>query len=1450
MSGPSFPKNANPSYSNNITSNTLPTKQMQTNSIKPHSSKFYFQDEEEDEDQFDGNSLLRPSSFSSQVNYHSNHLHPSASNNNHQQSLFQCTNEILNFPTESTNAYSYAHLSPNSLALRLNVLKRSLEILIERPELILSLQSVSPDALSESPPQTPINNTNALFNPKIRSPSSNKGLLNISQQEDHLTDCKNPDYNEYRSLGAAMDPLSDNGSHSLQKQKNQIKIETNASSAALAAFFRENNPPLRRTSTGKSFASSDNSLLSPSSGSLDNANNPSKFTKRSSSLNTPFLLNNVRIKPKDVEMYSKSTRPLPERSLSTASMITRNPNTSNQDVPIYENIRDKLKSMIKMLSSDGSGSSQEGALALNLHNLSLSNMNDESKEQMLQRKLLYALATPFYESISTNNTVNLNRNISSAASCQHNNNHNHYSTIEPKYLTASDKRRISSFSSSSNKLALRLEPPVRIPLKKFSSFDDSAVKSSPPVSSPQTPDDYSVSFSNLRPTINFSTTRPFHSLSTSKNSSPQAIITCDTSSPWKLRAVNDLSTLIFGIKNKGSEVKRLGLMDLIADNSKDFVLQKLMKRLAGDKDNQSPINRSNHYNKDIIFAGEIVAVKSQVSLEESDAEQKEIQWCSLWAKKKNEMIILMFDKIPCSAIDLSIVDDGESWKVTKINEVTGKLMTGLGYCDKQARSLNEISKSLDKKLQNLDSASMSEKMARINDNRYFTLNLQHNNLPCAVLSSPVSDKEMVLKIHTLPYIAGIFIISASNYNILSYNRSISKNLFGHGDLIGQPINTIIPNFTKLIEYSSSTKKMVNFLNDLVNKSTPERVRENPKKYLLPGLVLPEHFFRRIQAKFEAHRIVERRRAKDVGISNLRTPIKLKIDSADDDKLHTEGDDGNFHDMSEEEIEDELFLNSKGIYGRHSDGSKLVVDVQLRVSSIDTLVLWVTYSNELYGAAVATANAKDDRASMLSEKDICSPTRSVSAKKKVKFTNEDKNEADKKLSMGFADPDSDLFSKASSSSLVSLKYNINDSETLLNTNGNARSTRSNSLLSDLSDGLSTYSMKDEVRNALDSGHEPVTPKRREDPMEDDDYDEFDSTTEVSTPPTTAPINDIKSINDNILGDEASKYPMSSTGTMTSVDGHSAIEEDRDDGSHIIVKSEEELIAEENLKHNEWKAKCLKFPMTIGAKRRKKSISEFHVIKGMGQGAYGKVLLCYREDDPNYEIILKCIYKERILVDSWTRDRKLGTVPAEIQIMAFLNYNPHPNTLKLIDFFEDDECFYVELPIHGSPPAMDLFDYIEIKKALSEIEIQYIFRQIVQSINHLHENGIVHRDIKDENVIVDEHSVVKLIDYGSSAFLYNGPFDVFVGTMEYAPPEVLHGSSYDGRPQDVWSLGVLLYTMVYKENPFYNVDEIMEGELKVPYILSEGCISLITRILNRDVEKRPTVKEILEDSWLKF
>ena len=180
--------------------------------------------------------------------------------------------------------------------------------------------------------------------------------------------------------------------------------------------------------------------------------------------------------------------------------------------------------------------------------------------------------------------------------------------------------------------------------------------------------------------------------------------------------------------------------------------------------------------------------------------------------------------------------------------------------------------------------------------------------------------------------------------------------------------------------------------------------------------------------------------------------------------------------------------------------------------------------------------------------------------------------------------------------------------------------------------------------------------------------------------------------------------------------------------------------------------------------KKTINDFVILEDMGQGAYGQVKLA-RNKHTNAKVVLKFVTKRRILVDTWTRDRRLGTVPLEIHVLDYLRRNDlaHPNIVAMHDFFEDDVNYYIEMLPHGLP-GMDLFDYIELRVNMEEAECRSIFAQVARAVAHLHlKANVVHRDIKDENVVLDGEGTVRLIDFGSAAYIKNGPFDVFVGTI---------------------------------------------------------------------------------------
>ncbi|XP_076336573.1 serine/threonine-protein kinase SIK2-like [Tachypleus tridentatus] len=168
--------------------------------------------------------------------------------------------------------------------------------------------------------------------------------------------------------------------------------------------------------------------------------------------------------------------------------------------------------------------------------------------------------------------------------------------------------------------------------------------------------------------------------------------------------------------------------------------------------------------------------------------------------------------------------------------------------------------------------------------------------------------------------------------------------------------------------------------------------------------------------------------------------------------------------------------------------------------------------------------------------------------------------------------------------------------------------------------------------------------------------------------------------------------------------------------------------------------------------------------------------------------------------------------------------------------------------------DLRNYVNSQKFLTEIEARRIFRQLVDATDACHCQGVCHRDIKLDNIFVDENENIKLGDFGFAAV--GGDLHRLRehrGSYVYTAPEVLNQQEYDGFQADIWSLGVCLYAMVCGRLPFttrQDPQEFLEAvSLKVIFTkkVTKACRDIIRRMLNPDPEKRPTLKDIRRSNW---
>uniref|UniRef100_A0A663LSX2 PAS domain-containing serine/threonine-protein kinase n=1 Tax=Athene cunicularia TaxID=194338 RepID=A0A663LSX2_ATHCN len=254
--------------------------------------------------------------------------------------------------------------------------------------------------------------------------------------------------------------------------------------------------------------------------------------------------------------------------------------------------------------------------------------------------------------------------------------------------------------------------------------------------------------------------------------------------------------------------------------------------------------------------------------------------------------------------------------------------------------------------------------------------------------------------------------------------------------------------------------------------------------------------------------------------------------------------------------------------------------------------------------------------------------------------------------------------------------------------------------------------------------------------------------------------------------------------------------------------------------------------------------YNTLSLIGKGSFGFVWTA-RGKKHHEEVIVKFIWKERVLEDCWVDDPDLGRVTQEIAVLLKLQ---HPSIIKVLDVFENEHFFQLVMEKHGS--GLDLFTFIDNQPNLDEPLASYIFRQLVSAVGYLRCRNILHRDIKDENIVIAEDFTIKLVDFGSAAYLEPGKlFYTFCGTIEYCSPEVLCGKPYHGPELEMWSLGVTLYTLVLGENPFCELEEAVAAVLNPPRPVSKDLMDLITGLLHPVPEQRMTLATLVENCWLK-
>ncbi|OBS65769.1 hypothetical protein A6R68_05691, partial [Neotoma lepida] len=206
--------------------------------------------------------------------------------------------------------------------------------------------------------------------------------------------------------------------------------------------------------------------------------------------------------------------------------------------------------------------------------------------------------------------------------------------------------------------------------------------------------------------------------------------------------------------------------------------------------------------------------------------------------------------------------------------------------------------------------------------------------------------------------------------------------------------------------------------------------------------------------------------------------------------------------------------------------------------------------------------------------------------------------------------------------------------------------------------------------------------------------------------------------------------------------------------------------------------------------------------------------------------------------------------EIEIVKLLE---HPNIIKLFHIISTKEHTFMvmEYAARGN-----LVSHIEKVGCLQEEQAQHIFTQIVCAVHYCHKNDIAHRDIKLDNILLDDKGNLKQCDFGLAIRVISGQKSKgFCGTLEYCDPELFTDTEYDARAVDVWSMGVVLYTIVtacfpFKAKTFADMkEEMLNPKYYIPPTLSQNIVNLIVQLFTVMPEQRPKISDIRQHQWFK-
>ncbi|XP_058501494.1 serine/threonine-protein kinase pim-1-like [Solea solea] len=275
--------------------------------------------------------------------------------------------------------------------------------------------------------------------------------------------------------------------------------------------------------------------------------------------------------------------------------------------------------------------------------------------------------------------------------------------------------------------------------------------------------------------------------------------------------------------------------------------------------------------------------------------------------------------------------------------------------------------------------------------------------------------------------------------------------------------------------------------------------------------------------------------------------------------------------------------------------------------------------------------------------------------------------------------------------------------------------------------------------------------------------------------------------------------------------------------------------------------------LGQTRKDDLTDKYIPLCSLGEGGHGSVFAGIRITD-KLPVAIKHIPKSSVRMRSLTVNGSRYKIPLEVVLMQKAGGEPElvgqSSAVCILEWYdlEHEIVLVMERPV----PSVDLWQYINHKGPMDEDMAKLIMKQLIEAAIRIDSAGVFHRDIKTENILIEEHSDgprVRVIDFGCGSILSrrNYGYRIYVGTPQYVPPEFFVDWSYKAGPTTVWQLTAVLYEMLEGFSHFDTVRFICKV-YRISSRLSQDCQDFMKMGLALLPEKRATLKQMQQHSWL--